>query len=153
MTPLHAHGPRPETIVDYLRTTYPDTDVVDSGGAWFFSLDPERHWPNYATIVSTDDFDQASNLSRPGVFRLNIGVDRATFERVVGPAGELDESTVDYAVLDRVLPHPVYAAQRWMCILNPGPTTWAEVVIPLLAVAHDRLAAQLARQGRARPAG
>ena len=42
-------------------------------GAAFFSLDPEKHWPNFATMVWTDDFDQASDLSRPGIFRLNIG--------------------------------------------------------------------------------
>jgi hypothetical protein len=44
-----------------------------------------------------------------------------------------------------VLPHPVYAAQHWISILNPSWATWNETVIPLIAIAHDRLAAQRTR--------
>ena len=113
--------------------------------AWFFSLDAEKHWPNYATIVTNDEHDMGSpsNLSdRPGVFRLNLGVDKATFEPIAGVDPE-----PDYTALDRVLPHPVYAAQRWISILNPSWSTWNETVVPLIAVAHDRFAAQRARHG------
>ncbi len=137
-------GLDPEAIISYLTTTYPETDVVTIPGAWFFSLDPEKHWPNYATIVTTDEHDTGSpsNLSeRPEVFRLNLGVDKATFERVAA------HPDPDYAAVDRVLPHPVYADQRWISILNPSWSTWTETVIPLIAVAHDRLAAQRARHG------
>ena len=133
-------GPDPEAIITCLTTTYPETDVVTIPAAWFFSLDPEKHWPNYATIVTNDEHDQASDLERPGVFRLNLGVDKARFERVAAVDPE-----PDYTALDRVLPHPVYAAQRWISILNPSWSTWNETVIPLIGVAHDRLAAQRAR--------
>ena len=64
-------------IIRYIIETYPDTDVVTAGGGTFFSIDPEKHWPNFATLVTTDEFDEGpiANLSsRPGVFRLNIGV-------------------------------------------------------------------------------
>jgi hypothetical protein len=135
-------GPDPEAIVDYLMTTYPETDLVTIPGAWFFSLDPEKHFPNYATIVTNDEHDQASDLERPGVFRLNLGVDKATFERLV----DIDAEP-DYAALDTILPHPVYAAQRWISILNPTASTWAATVVPLIAIAHDRLADQRARHG------
>jgi hypothetical protein len=134
-------GPDPEAIVDYLMTTYPETDLVSIPGAWFFSLDPEKHFPNYATIVTNDDHDQASDLERPGVFRLNLGVDKATFERVAS------DPDPDYTALDVVLPHPVYAAQRYIAILNPSWSTWASTVVPLIQVAHDRLAEQRARHG------
>ena len=130
-------GPDEETITGKIRELWPETDVVTVPGGSFFSLDAEKHWPNFATIVSTDDFDQASNLSRPGVFRLNIGVGRATFERLVGSIVE-----PDYTVLDRLLPHPVYARQRWISILNPSDTTFRDVVLQLLIEAHDRLAAR-----------
>ena len=136
-------GPDPETIVDYLTATYPATDVVTIPGAWFFSLDPENHWPNYATIVTTDEHDMGSpsNLTaRSDVFRLNLGVDKATFQRYD------TDAEPDYAALDTVLPHPVYAAQRWISILDPSWSTWNKTVVPLIAVAHDRLAAQLARR-------
>jgi uncharacterized protein DUF6194 len=108
-------------------------------GTWFFSLD-EKHWPNFATLVTTDEHDQASNLSRPGVFRLNIGVDRPTFQRVAA-----DNETPDYTTLDRLLPHPVYARQLWISTLNPSASTFEAIVIPLLALAHDRLARSRAR--------
>ena len=133
-------GPDPEAIIAYLTTTYPATDAVTIPGAWFFSLDTEKHWPNYATIVTNDEDDQASDLERPGVFRINLGVDKATLESYASVDAE-----PDYTALDRILPRPVYAAQRWISILNPSWSTWNEVVIPLIAVSHDPLAAQRAR--------
>ena len=74
------------------------------------------------------------------MFRLNIGVGRETFERLVG---SMDEP--DYAAFDRIVPHPVYARQLWISILNPGEATFRDVVMPLLTEAHDRLAATRAR--------
>ena len=135
-------GPDPEAIVSYITETWPETDVVQAMNAWFFSLDPETHWPNYATLVTTDEHDEASNLSLPGAFRLNMGVDRATFEQVARANPD-----PDFTDLDRVLPHPVYAAQRWICIVNPSEASFHDVVVPLLTVAHDRLAEQRARHG------
>jgi hypothetical protein len=136
-------GPDPEAITRYIRETYPNTDVVTIEGAAFFSLDPEKHFPNFATIVTTDEHDMSSpsNLdARPDVFRLNIGVGRETFDQLVGSIAE-----PDYAALDRILPHPVYARQHYVSILNPSEGTFRDVVIPLLAEAHDRLAAQRTR--------
>ena len=140
-------APDPESIVHHIRETYPETAILESGGTWFFSLDPERHFPNYATIVTNNDYDDGSDLDRAGVYRLNLGLSRATFERLVGDA--LDPSTPpDYTVLDTLLPHPTYAAQLWISILNPSAATFRDIVIPLIAEAHDRLAAQRARHGK-----
>ena len=138
-------GPDPEAITRTIRETWPDTDIVTAMGATFFSLDPDKHWPNFATIVTTDEHDEGtpSNLVRPGVFRLNIGVERETFERLVGSMAE-----PDYAALDRILPHPVYTKQLWISILNPSNTTFRDAVRPLLTEAHDRLATARARHGR-----
>ena len=79
-------------------------------------------------------------VQRPGAFRLNIGVGRETFERLVGSMTD-----PDYAAPDRLLPHPVYAKQLWISILNPSDATFRDVVLPLITEAHDRLAAQRAR--------
>jgi Family of unknown function (DUF6194) len=133
-------GPDPETITEYITSTFLDVDVVSIDGMRFFSIDPEKHWPNFATLVWTDDTDQVSDLSRPGVFRLSMGVNRRTLERIAAA-----EPKSDYTALDRVLPHPDYARQLWVAILNPSESTFAEVVVPLLAEAHARLAAQRAR--------
>jgi hypothetical protein len=128
-------GPDPDEITTWITTTYPDTVVATALGATFFSLD-EKHWPNFATIVTTDEHDMGSpsNMARPGVFRLNIGVRKETFERSVGPIAE-----PDFAGLDHLLPHPVYARQHWLAILNPSAATFEDVVKPLVAEAHERL--------------
>jgi len=148
MSEFDSSGPDPDAITRHILATFPETDLVAIKGAAFFSLDPERHFPNFATIVwADDDYDQFSNLSRPGVFRLNIGVNRPTFERLVGSGTE-----PDYTALDRIFPHPVYAKQLYISILNPSAATWRDVVVPLLAEAHDRLAAQRARTAAGRSA-
>jgi Family of unknown function (DUF6194) len=129
-------GPNPEEITSWITTSYPETVIAQALGATFFSLD-EKHWPNFATIVTTDEHDvgSPSRLARDGVFRLNIGVGKATFERLVDPTAPWDA-----AALDTVIPHPVYAKQRWIAILNPSRETFNELVKPLIAEAHDRLA-------------
>ena len=118
-------GPDQEAITLTIRQLWPDTDVVTTAGASFCSLDPEKHWPNFATIVSTNDFDTASHLSRPGIFRLNIGLGRATFQRLIGSIAE-----PDYAALDRLLLHPVYARQHRVSILNPSDETFRDLASP-----------------------
>jgi hypothetical protein len=136
-------GPDPEAITRLILKTWPETDMVEIPGAAYFSLDAAKHFPNFATIVTIDDFDldQASNLTaRPGVFRLNLGVGRTTFQRLIGGAKD-----PDFAAFDTILPHPVYARQLWISILNPTDATFRDVVLPLLTEAYDRLAAQRKR--------
>lgn len=125
-------------MLQLLRDRYPDAVVAQIGSAAFFSLD-EKHWPNFATVVWTDEHDEGapSNLARPGVYRINVGVDRETFTRLVG--GDADP---DYAAFDRFVPHPVYAKQRLISILNPSHATVREALLPLVDQAHDRLAAR-----------
>jgi len=146
MTTDDLTGPDAASIVEYIRAAYPETDILESGGTWFFSFDPERHFPNYATIVTNNDYDDGSDLHRPGVFRLNLGLGRATFERLVGDRID-PQAPPDYTALDTVLPHPTYAAQLWISILNPSEATFRDIIVPLIAEAHDRLAAQRARHG------
>ena len=134
-------GPDPEAITRLILERYPETVVAEALGATFFSLD-EKHWPNFATIVTTDEHDMGnpSNLARPGVFRLNLGVGRDTFERLIGSL-----ESPDYAALDTFLPHPVYAKQRWISILNPSHDTVRETLMPLITAGPDRLAGRLSK--------
>ena len=123
-------------MIALIRETWPHAVVATIDSAAFFSLD-ETHWPNFATVVWTDEHDEGepSKLSRPGVYRLNIGVGKETFQRLVGSMAD-----PDYAAFDRIVPHPVYAKQRWISILNPSDATVRDTVLPLLTEAHDRLA-------------
>jgi hypothetical protein len=138
-------GPDQDEMLQLMRDAFPDAVVATIDSAAFFSLD-ETHWPNFATIVWSDEHDMGtpSNLARPGVYRVNVGVDRVTYERLVG---SIDEP--DYAAFDRFVPHPVYAKQRWISIVNPSHETVREALMPLIAAGHDRLAAARVRKGKA----
>jgi len=148
-----------EAIIQYITDTFAGVDVLrpsDGPGAGdtFIYYDPDgdldrtRELP-FATIVTKNytGFDESSRLDRPGVFRLNIGVSRDTFRALFGdpPGGDKAASTnYDYAALDRLMPHPIYASQWWVCVLNPSPETF-ESVKPLLADAYHKVAARHAR--------
>jgi hypothetical protein len=136
MTSTRGAGPNPDEITAWIIATYPDTLVGHAMGATFYSLDASQ-WPNFATIVTTDehDMEQNSNLVARGAYRLNIGVGRATFERLIDASG-----TYDYTAVDEVIPHPTYAKQRWIGIVNPSPATFDDIIRPLLDEAYDRVA-------------
>src|SRR5271156_5576764 len=99
---------------------------------------PADHKFPFATIVTKDygEFDCASNLNRPEVFRLNIGVSKQTFADLFGVAKPVD---YDFTALDKLMPHPVYGKMYWVCVLNPSATTF-EAVRPVLAEAYERAA-------------
>ena len=65
---------------------------------------------------------------RDGVFRLNIGVGQGDV-RAARPAVPRSRTTPPST---RILPHPVYAKQRWISILNPSEATFRDVVLPLI---------------------
>lgn len=137
-------------VTDYITTALRGVVVVIasaengapevSWGDCFFFFDPDgrgedaRKFP-FATIVTKDygDFDNASRLDRAGVFRLNIDVGAEAFDALFPPGAGVE----DYSLLDKVIPHPVYAAYHWVSVLNPGPETF-ESVKPLLSKAHAR---------------
>ncbi|WP_327025709.1 DUF6194 family protein [Micromonospora sp. NBC_01739] len=113
-------------------------------GAWgdrFFYVGPDRRQP-FATIVEHDvpGFDEASQLDRPGVFRLNLDLGRAEFERLFGfPPKDFEthRHTFDFARLDTVLPHPGYALYGFASIVMPGPQLLPEID-RLLVIAYAR---------------
>jgi hypothetical protein len=106
-----------EEITSYLLTSFEDVHQTENFGYLFFFVGEDRRLP-FVTIASQDnEYEKVSDLSRPGVFRVNVGVKKETFQDLFPT---VDEAT-DYTVLDRFLPHPDYAAQFWICILSPGP--------------------------------
>jgi hypothetical protein len=139
----------------YLCETFDGVNVLENLGDMFFLYDPdrdlppERQWP-FATLVTGDHYDTVSNLDRPGVYRLNIGLTKATYSAMFGTA----PTSPDYAALDVLMPHPIYASQHWVCVLNPGEAT-LETVRALLTEAHGFAARKHANQQARRdhPAG
>lgn len=139
-----------DELVESVRSELSGTEVViatEEGGAppgvlgrHFLLLRPG--WSHRSvetspnpTIVVNDypGFDESSDLGREGVFRVNAWVSRQTFDRVTPDEG----SPIDYSVLDRIIPHPIYAKQAWVSVLNPGALT-GEAVEDLLTEAHAR---------------
>jgi hypothetical protein len=59
------------------------------------------------------DFDTASKLDRPGVFRLNIGISKVTYAKLF-----------DFAALARLTPYPVYGRNHFVCVPNPRRASW-----------------------------
>lgn len=118
--------------------------------AWgdaFFYYAPDGQVPRatqpYATIVTKNcPGDELSDLDAPDRLRVNVQVDRATFQELTG------DSPRDFAVVDAVLPHPVYAAQNWICVVNPGARTY-DTVLRLLRAAHDAARARFERRRQA----
>jgi len=100
------------------------------GYAFFFFGDDHRL--PFVTIANTDaEYDNVSNLNRDGVFRVNIGVSKETFKTLIGEVG----SDIDYSVLNTFLPHPDYAPQHFICILNPSGEN-VEATRKLIEEAH-----------------
>jgi hypothetical protein len=53
-----------------------------------------------------------------------------------------DLADPDFTERDKLLPHPLDAKQRWLAILNPSQRSFDEIVKPVLAETHERVAAQ-----------
>ena len=126
------------TIVE----TFKGVETTDNSDNTFFFYASERRFP-FATLVVNDAYDTASDLERPGVFRLNIGVKRATYQELFGlqpifaKDGGIIDTGYDYTTLGTLMPHPIYAPMSWVCILNPSEATF-QTVVPLLTEAYEQ---------------
>lgn len=145
-----------DTILQYITETFTGLDILrptdgpGAGDTFIYydperNIDPSRRLP-FATIVTKDygDFDNTSQLNRPEVFRLNIGVSRDTFRALFDYAPGTQSADYDFAALDQLMPHPVYAPQSFVCVLNPSLETF-EAAKPLLAEAYSIVATRHAR--------
>ncbi|MEU3980430.1 DUF6194 family protein [Streptomyces sp. NPDC026672] len=136
--------------------------VPEPGGdfpelAWgdaFFYYAPDGRVPRdvqpYGTIVTKDyPDDTASDLDPPDRWRVNVRVGRATFRELTGEEPRALGRPRDFAVTDTVLPHPVYGALGWICVVDPGART-TDTVLALLRDAHDAARARFERRASPR---
>lgn len=130
-------------VAAYIREAFPDVETTTAYGYTFFFYGSERMLP-FATLAMADnEHDRVSHLDRDGAYRLNIGVSRETYRSLLGdekprlgPEGVI-EGGHDFTLRDRILPHPHYAPQSWVCVVSPGEETF-EVVRGLLREAYER---------------
>jgi len=122
-------------ITSYITSTFENVETaVNLGYTFFFYRDDHMH--AFATIASNgNEYEQISKLDRPGVYRLNIGLSRETFQAMFGK-GKIDTSSYDYTALDTIMPHPEYSAQHFICVLSPSEVTF-ERIQPMLAEAYE----------------
>jgi hypothetical protein len=133
-------------IAEYIMKTFPEVETTYAYGYDMFFYRSDRKL-SFATLISSDfDYDHISNLDRPDVFRLNIGVSKPTFQSLFG-ADEVKVSNYDFTTLDEIMPHPEYAQYHFICVLSPSDKTF-ERLRPLLAEAYDIAARRYASQNR-----
>jgi len=143
------------SIAQYITSTFADIHPVAAWGEMSFFYNPGRKLPRgiyFATLKDKDgDNDRASELQRPGVFRLNIGVSKPTYRSLFGPqparpaAGGVVDTANDFTALDQLLPHPVYGWMSWVSVLNPSASTF-NTIKPMLAEAYDLAVGKFARR-------
>ena len=133
-----------QEILTALRELFPRAEVTEAMNAFFwFAEGDERKLMPFLTLVTTDEHDRASQLSREGVYRLNFSLTPAEYASRFGPLprARADWSVVDtgfdYDAQDRLMPHPIYAPLGWACIVNPGRESF-EALVPLLQAAYER---------------
>lgn len=139
------------SIKNYILDTFSGVEIitVDGNNFYFYDPDPEGPGPHdrmfpFVTLMTNDVNDAFSNLSRPGIYRLNIGVSKATYQSLFGAdAPQLADH--DFTALDRIMPHPVYGSMYWVCVLNVGGQSMPKVEA-LLAEAYSTAVAKYDRK-------
>jgi hypothetical protein len=143
---------QPEEIIDYLKGL-DGVVVVEADGSFFVSYAPSGElpatgWSPFAILVTTDDYDQASDLRSRGLFRMNLGVGKETYHSLFGEApafpkdGGIIDTGHDFTARDVLLPHPIYAAMHWVSIVSPSREMFDGVVRPLIAEAYEMVVAK-----------
>lgn len=119
-----------EAIQTYIFQNFKNVNLVEANGDLFFMCDKHDKQP-FATIVTKDnEYDNMSDLNREGFFRLNIGLDKETFNTMFG--GMTDKKGfeaymdlgIDFTEENVLLPHPTYGAMYWICIVKPSNETF-----------------------------
>ena len=117
-------------------------------GDHFFYYAPDGEIPHgqpYGTVVTKDyPDDAASRLDEEGRWRVNVHVGRDRFRDLVG-ADPRDGAASEVGETDVVVPHPVYGALGWVCVVNPAERKTG-LVLDLLRAAHDDARARIARR-------
>lgn len=113
-----------QVIEQHIAEKLPNIAQVDNFGYRFFLYGTDNKLPFVTIGLSDNEYDNRSNLDRDGIFRVNIGVSKDTFKNLF-PQGRTEW---DYTALNQFMPHPDYAAQYFICVLNPEGNTLSETL-------------------------
>ncbi len=137
---------KPDEVLGYCLNNLEGTILVESWGEKGIFYNPNHVLKRgvYVLTVKEKDGknDRSSNLNRQGIYRVNFGLKRPTFQKLFGPAparpaaGGVVEMPYDFTVINQLLPHPVYAWMGWASILNPSDSAFNELK-PLIQEAYE----------------
>lgn len=133
-------------ILEYCIENLPGTVEVESWGEKGIYYNPDKILKRgvYILTIKENDGenDRASNLNRDGVFRINIGIKKATFIKLFGEipvrpsAGNVVNMDYNFQELNKIIPHPVYAWMSWVSALNPEKSVFSDLM-PLITEAYE----------------
>ena len=139
---------RPDEIIDRLTSRFDGLAPKASWGETSLFYNPDLALANgvyFCTVKEHDGAnDRSSELDRPGVFRLALGLPAECYERLFGsrpvrPAkGTAVATGHDFTRLDVVMPHPIYAWMGWIQVLNPSDETFGSME-SLFAESYDHV--------------
>lgn len=113
-----------QKVERYITESLENVQGLESFGYRLFFYGNDHVLPFVSIAKSDNEYDSVSNLNREGVFRVNIGVSKETFNRLFSyPKAEWD-----YTKLNSFIPHPHYSSQHFICILNPLEERLAETI-------------------------
>ncbi|MCD9189461.1 MAG: DUF6194 family protein [Pyrinomonadaceae bacterium] len=133
-----------EEIKDYIFQNFRDINLLEADGDLFFMHKSNDKLP-FATIVTGDnEYDNFSNLNREGFFRINIGIDKETFNSMFegltskkGMEAYLDIG-IDFTKENIIQPHPTYGNSYWICVVNPSDKLF-ETLKQYLKISYDKI--------------
>ena len=107
-----------EEIFDYAISAYEGVVIAQNWGERGLFYNPEGKLPKGVYILTAKEKDgpndKASNVNRPDVYRLNLGVSKDTFREMFGDipkrpgAGQIIDTGHNFEEVDNIMPHPMY---------------------------------------------
>lgn len=136
---------KPESIINCIAENFYGVVPKSSWGETSLFYNPGKVLPNgvyFCTIKEKNgENDKASQLDRAGIFRVSIGINKASYERLFGLKpprpfkGGIINTGHDFTALNTLMPHPIYGWMHWVQILNPSEAIFSEI-FPLIEEAH-----------------
>jgi Family of unknown function (DUF6194) len=124
-------------LQNLILESYPGLNSLDTYGEKSFFYNPENLLTKgiyFATLKEKDGpNDKASDLNREGVFRLNLGISKQSYEKLFGtkpkrpPKGGIVDTGHDFKEFNKITPHPIYAWLHWIAILNPDDDSMSQI--------------------------
>ena len=135
-----------DEILAKLLEHFQSLSLKNAWGEKSLFYNPGNSRPNgtyFLTIKEKDgDNDQASNLNRDGIFRINFGINEKSFLALFNnkPArpkkGEIIDGNYNFTATNILTPHPIYGWMKWVSILNPSRESF-ENIWPLINESYN----------------